>query len=224
VREVLRSAAAVFRKDLRAELRTRYAVSSILLFALASVALVSFALRGEALTPRQHAALVWVVVFFAAATGLARAFVQEADAGTELLLRQAAPPEAVWLGKLAFNAALLAAVEAVVFPVYSGLMYAAVERPWELGAVAALGAVAISGCTTILGAMVARARSRASVFALTALPILLPALLLLVQASAPAFGAGGAAGGGREAAMAVVSYTGILMVLSWLLFPAVWEE
>jgi heme exporter protein B len=222
--EVLRAAAAVLRKDLRGELRTRYALSSILLFALASVALVSFTLKGEALTPRQHAALVWVVVFFAAATGLARGFVQEADAGTELLLRQAASPEAVWLGKLLFNLALLAAVEAVIFPVYCGLMYASVEQPAQMAAVAALGAVAISGCTTILGAMVARARSRSSVFALTALPILLPALLLLVQASAPAFGAGGPEAGGREAALAVVSYTGILMVLSWLLFPAVWEE
>jgi len=224
VNALLRSTWAVLAKDIRTEFRTRYALSAILMFALASIGLVSFALKGEVLTARQMAAMTWIVIFFSAAAGLSRPFVQEAEAGTELLLRQAAGPEAVWLGKFLFSLAMTAVIEAVVFPVFTGMMDARVARPLELAGIAALGAVALAGASTIIAAMVASAQSKASVFAVAALPVLLPALLMLVDASAPAFGAVAAQDASRAAVLGVVSYTGILIVLSWLLFPAVWEE
>ncbi len=220
----LRGAWIVFLKDARSEFRTRYALSAILLFAVASVALAGFVLRGAMLDERQAAAVVWLIVFFAAATGLARPFVQEAESGTELLLRQAARPEAVWLGKFAFSLGLMAAIELIVFPLFGAFLGVDVRRPGWLAAVAAAGAVSLSGATTILAAMVAKARARSSVFAVAALPVLLPPLVLLVEASGPAFGVSVGAGQPREALLAVMSYSGILIVLSWFLFPAVWEE
>lgn len=219
-----RSTWAVLAKDAATEFRTRYALSSILLFALVSIAAVSFALKGQTLTERQAAALAWIIVFFAAMAGLARPFVQEAESGTEMLLKQVAPPEAVWLGKLLFNLGLMAGLEVFIFPVYSALMDAPIVQPLRMLWVAALGALALSGASTIVAAMVAKARSRSSVFAVAALPLLLPVLIFLVEASAPAFGARDPAGSANPAAIATVSYTGILMVMSWLLFPLVWEE
>ena len=56
------------------------------------------------------------------------------------------------------------------------------------------------------------------------LPILWPALVFLVQASESSFGVKDPAGQTSAAALALVSYTGILIVMSWLLFPIVWEE
>ena len=89
------------------------------------------------LDERQAAAVVWLIVFFAAATGLARPFVQEAESGTELLLRQAARPEAVWLGKFAFSLGLMAAIELIVFPLFGAFLGVDVRRPGWLAAVAA---------------------------------------------------------------------------------------
>src|ERR1043165_7063591 len=76
---------AAFRKDLRAELRTRYALNAVALFAVSTVVALSlgvgFLTAGRnADLPLIQAALLWVAVLFAAFTGLARAFVQEAGA------------------------------------------------------------------------------------------------------------------------------------------------
>lgn len=222
--DVLRGAWTVLVKDVRSEFRTRYAVSAILLFALSSVALAGFVFRGKILDDRQAAALLWLIMFFAAVAGLSRPFVQEAEAGTELLLRQAARAESVWLGKLAFSLGMMAAIEAVVFPLFSGLLGVRVEQHLWLAATAGAGAVALAGATTILAAMVAKAQARSSVFAVAALPVLLPPLVLLVEASAPAFRLADGSDSAWQALLAVVSYSGILIVLSWLLFPAIWEE
>ncbi|MCC6483858.1 MAG: heme exporter protein CcmB [Armatimonadetes bacterium] len=224
MRSVVRGAWAVLLKDFRSEFRTRYALSAIALFALTSIAALSFVLRGQAMQPEESAGLSWIIVFFAAVTGLARPFVQEAESGTELLLRQAATSEAVWLGKFLFSLVLMLGLEAIIFPVYSALMNAPVVRVWYLALVAALGAVCLSAATTLIAALVCKARARATVFAVAALPVMLPALVFLVQASGSAFGAGDAGGESASALRLVVSYSGILIVLSWLLFPLVWEE
>ncbi|MEI6914952.1 MAG: heme exporter protein CcmB [Armatimonadota bacterium] len=221
---IVRGAWALLAKDFRSEFRTRYALSAILLFAVASIAMLSFVLRGQMMEPRQSAALVWVIIFFAAVTGLSRPFVQEAEAGTELLLRQAARPESVWLGKFLFSLVLMGALEVVIFPLYSALMGAPILAPLPLVGVAALGAVALAVSTTIVAAMVSKANARATIFAVAALPIMLPALIFLVEATAPSFGAHDPGGQAGAAMRTLISYSGILGALSWMLFPVIWEE
>ena len=91
---------AVFRKDVRAELRTRYALNALALFAVSTVVAISLGvgpLTRSADLPLIHAALLWIAILFAAFTGLARAFVQEEEARTAAALRLAAPPNAVYL-------------------------------------------------------------------------------------------------------------------------------
>lgn len=224
MKQIALGAWAVLVKDFRSEFRTRYALSAIALFAIASIAALGLVLRGQSMDAQEAAGLAWVIVFFAAVTGLSRPFVQEAESGTELLLRQAAPPEAIWLGKFLFGLVMMAGLEIIVFPIYSGLMNAPVTRVGLLVGVGALGAVCMSAATTLVASLVSRARARANVFAVAALPVMLPALVFLAQASAPAFGARSPEGEALSAVRMVISYSGILIVLSWLLFPVVWEE
>jgi heme exporter protein B len=101
---LIRQILAVFRKDVRSELRTRYALSTIGMFVLTSVALVAFATREQQLSREVSAALFWIVLFFSATTGLARSFVAEEERGTAVLLRISASATAVFFGKMLFNA------------------------------------------------------------------------------------------------------------------------
>jgi len=104
---LLAAAWAVFRKDVRAELRTRYALNALALFAISTVVAISLGvgpLTRSADLPLIQAALLWIAILFAAFTGLARAFVQEEEARTAAALRLAAPPPAVYLGKLLASA------------------------------------------------------------------------------------------------------------------------
>src|SRR5437660_4431187 len=103
----LRQAMAVLEKDLRAELRNRAALNSILLFSITSLVVVGFAVGPSQMAPVLKAALLWVVLFFAAFSGLAHVFTHEEETNTATALRLSAPPGAVYAGKLAFNLLLL---------------------------------------------------------------------------------------------------------------------
>ena len=59
-------ALAVYSKDLRVELRSKYAFNAILMFGITTLAVVSFTLGQTGLSERLLAALFWIIMFFAA--------------------------------------------------------------------------------------------------------------------------------------------------------------
>jgi hypothetical protein len=111
---------AIAAKDAAQELRRRVAAASIFFFAATAVTLVSFAvgpfgLPAEA-RDRVCGALLWIILFFSAATGLPRAFVREEETGTAHALRKVAPASLTLAGKTLFNYFLFLALAAVTVP------------------------------------------------------------------------------------------------------------
>jgi len=117
---VLDAVLAIALKDATAELRRRTAVVAVLFFAATALALVSFAIGPFGLPPDDRppvqAALLWIILFFAAATGLPRAFAHEEETGTALALRKTLPAGRVLAGKALFNFVLFLAIAAVTVP------------------------------------------------------------------------------------------------------------
>ena len=67
----LRATVAVFLKDWHSELRTRYAISALGMFVVTTISMILFSLAGEQASPEVLAGMLWVVIFFAAMSGLA---------------------------------------------------------------------------------------------------------------------------------------------------------
>ena len=61
---------AVFKKDLRIEFRTRFAMNTVLAFVIASLLLILFTLRAQSLDPTPKSGLVWIIILFAALSAL----------------------------------------------------------------------------------------------------------------------------------------------------------
>jgi len=120
---------AVFRKDLRVELRSRYAVNSLLLFALGTLLIVAFAIGPQPVSARVRSALLWIVLLFAASIGLGRSFVAEHEGGTALLLRLHTRASMVFAGKLLFNLCLVSLLTLTATAVFMLLIGGAVEPP-----------------------------------------------------------------------------------------------
>lgn len=222
----LREVAAVVGKDLRCEFRTRVAINSLALFAVTTLAAVSYTIGpygiAEADRPFLLGALLWIVIFFAAMAGLDRAFVKEEETHTAPLLRLSARPLVVWGGKLLFNLVVLIMLMAVLVPLYIVLMGMKVEAPGWFLLVLAAGSFSLAVTTTIVAAIVAQAMSRGALFAVLCVPLLLPLLIFLIQGTRAAIQ--GQPDDVISTLRAVVSLGGLMTVASVFLFPVVWHD
>lgn len=222
-RDWLAAVWAICRKDLRAEFRTRYALSAIGLFAVVTLAVISFALRPRGLSQDLLAALLWVVLFFAAMAGLSRAFVHEEEAHTAAALRLAAPATAVYLGKCLFNLLLLLMLEVLVVPLFIGMMDMVVLNPGLFLALLFLGDVGLAGATTTVAAMVAQAGARGALFTVLSFPLLIPLLISSIEGTRLSM-AGAGLGEVWLSLQALLAYAVVVVVASLMVFSAVWTE
>lgn len=218
---------AVFAKDARSEFRTRSTLSAVLLFAVTTLAVISFSLSAQGLAPgvkaRILSSLLWVVLFFSAMSGLPRVFVKEEDHGTVLALRLSARPNVVFVGKLLFNVALLLGVTLTVVPLYVVLMEPVVQR-WDIFlTVLVLGMGGLAGAATLLAALVAKTTNRDSLFVVLAFPVLLPLLVCAINGSVGAF-LGVGLEETRSSLVVLAAYLVATVTASLMLFEYVWEQ
>lgn len=212
-------ARAVLAKDLTVELRTRYALTAVGLFAVTCLVAISFSAGPQSQASLQ-AALLWLVLLFASLSGLARSFVAEEDARTGETLRLAAAPAAVYLGKLAFNLVLLLALCAVLLPGYVLLMDVTWRNPALLAATLLAGGWGLAAVLTFTSALVARARARGAIGTVVAFPVLVPVLVMAIAGTTAAIE--GTAEGWLYV-RGLVSFAGIMTVVAVLLFEGVWQ-
>lgn len=221
--EMLSRSWAVFGKDVTCEFRTRYAVNAIVLFAVTTLLAVSFAIGGVGVTPAIQASLLWVIIYFSALSGLSRSFVREEESRTASALRLSAAPGAVFGGKLIFNIVMLGALELVIVPLYVGMMGVEVSV-WSLFVlVMVCGSLGLAVAATVVAAIVSRANAKGALFAVLSFPILLPMLVVAINGTKAAL-SGSGFGSGADDLKLLVSFTGIMFVVSAVVFKFVWED
>lgn len=220
------SAWEIFLKDIRVELRTRYALGSVALFSVTTLVMVSAALSSAPVKSEVKAALIWIVLLFAALSGLSRAFVREEEAGTAAGLRLAAPATAVYAGKLLFNLALVIAVEIVTVPLFAVFMPAPELNVGLFVAVLLAGGVGLATATTFIAAIIAQAASgKSTLFSIVSFPVLMPLLIAAVQGTTGAYVSIETF---RSRAVADVEvlfvYAVVMTTVSFMLFEYVWHD
>jgi len=215
---------AVCAKDATQELRKKVAIIAVFFFAATALALVSFGvgpfgLRAED-RPPLLAALLWIILFFAAATGLPRAFVAEEETGTGLALRKTIPAVYVLAGKTLFNFILFLAMAAVTIPGFVILL------EWKVGSFPAVAAIMVVGgfglavVSTFLSALVARAGQRNVLFVLISFPLLVPLLQTAIRATTQATTGEFPSEGLRV----LIAYDGAAACAAYMLAAVAWED
>jgi heme exporter protein B len=202
----------------------------VLLFAVTTLVAVSAALSSASVKSEVKAALLWIVLLFAALSGLARVFVREEEAGTAPLLRLYAPATAVYAGKWLFNTALVFSVELVSVPLFLIVLpldhgSASVNFGLLFG-VLFLGGIGLSASSTFVAALISQASSgKSSLFFVVAFPILLPLLLIAVQGTIGAFdGLPSHVAKSRIDLEMLAVYGLVMTTASFLLFEYVWND
>jgi len=221
------------RKDLLAELRTRTLASSMLVFALVVVVVLSLTFEPVAGSPAGRSAasaLLWLSFFFAAVLGLARNFAEEATLGAwSGLLLAPVGRESLYLGKVASGTLFVLLVEVVIFPLFlifhrpvaAGVAVPGLAAGLAVTAVlATVGLVAVGVLFTVLATGTG---AREALLAGLVLPVTSPVLLGAVRVTSSVCGGSGWGGLWRWWAL-LAGFDLIFLALGSLLFQYVVEE
>jgi heme exporter protein B len=223
-RSWLRSAMSVFRKDVRSELRTRYAISALAMFVVTTISVIVFALGSEGAPIDALSGMLWVVIFFAAMSGLSRTFVSEEERGTTMTLQLLTEPSAVYVGKLMFNLVLVVGVNMLTVALYMVFLDGFVIKNAVIFWIAiALGSIGLAAASTIIAAIIAKANAKGTLYPVLSFPILISLLLTCINATRLA-----AEGAFLDEALGefqfLLSYIVVVVTASLLLFEYIWKD
>ena len=218
------AAMTIFRKDLRSEIRTRYALNALLMFVVTTLSVVLFSIGNEPVTAQVLAGIFWIIVFFSTMSGLSRTFISEEERGTVMTLQLVARPLSIYFGKLLFNLVLLAGLN--LFTVILFLLVLpnfAIQNYLVFSIGLVFGTLGLASASTILAAIIAKANVKGTLYPVLSFPILLPLLLSVINVTklavdnAPFVEALGDF-------QVLLSYMVVITAVSYLLFEYIWAD
>lgn len=171
-------------KDLRAEIRGREMVTSMMLFAAISVMIFSFALELDDQAQQETVSgVLWVTVAYAGTLGLGRSLAAEKDKGSlDALLIAPIPRSALFFGKMLGNLLFTTVIGALMVLLLTVLFNINLFLPL-LWLVIILGCLGFAATGTLVASMSVHARAREMLLPILLLPIVLPVIISATRAS-----------------------------------------
>ncbi|HVE68794.1 MAG TPA: heme exporter protein CcmB [Solirubrobacteraceae bacterium] len=223
----MRTAAAILRKDLRLELRTRESVPAMGLFALTTFVIFHFGLDRRSLEGELAAGVLWVTLLFAAMLGVNRLFVAEREqGGFDAFLLAPVDRTALFVAKAAALFAYLCAVELVAVPAFVVLLLGPGpgQALPELLLVLLLANAGIAVVGTLAGALAIQTRARDLIAPLVALPLLVPVVIAASRATAPLLADAGAGSLPAKWPVILGLYDVVFALLAYAVFDYLLED
>lgn len=221
--QLLVNAWYIFEKDLQQEFKTRYVINAILLFSVVTLTAVSFSIGTFTAGNEVLSALLWIILFFSAMSGLSHIFVREEETHTSDTLKLVADPTSIFLGKYLFNFILLILMELITVPLYFGVMNFSVENFLAFLTILFIGSIGLSAGATIIAAIISKASAKGSLFTVLSFPILLPVLVTGISATKTICFKPDIAEISGEL-QALFAYAVVLITAAIMLFEFVWNE
>lgn len=220
---MIKSTTAILKKEITQELRTKYAVNTILAFTGATLLLILFTLRAHQMDPTPKSGLVWIIILFASMTGMTRSFVQETEKKTWAFLQLHANATEVYLGKLIYNFIFLLLLHIFTFFFYMIMMDLLIQSHLYFISSILFGAAGLAAVTTLTSAMIAQADRKGALFSVLCIPLVVPLLLILTRVTRFAL-IEGADGSALNDLTALIGYCGVTITAGILLFEYIWED
>ena len=181
--------AAVIRKDLLLEVRTRERLVAVAAFSFLAAILFAFALNGTGADHRVLVApLTWITLIFGGLLAVARTFHLEREDGALLgVLQSPAPRDAIYLGKTIANTLLvlpIAVLTLAAFILLFDVPPPAVGPSLALLGILAVGTLAFVATGTLLAVISVSARAGDALLLVLVFPLVVPVVTFGASASA----------------------------------------
>lgn len=172
-------------KDVLLETRSKDIVVSVAVFALLVIVVFNFAVSPTPQTVTFVApGILWIAITFGGVLGLNRSFALEKEGGNiHGLMTAPVGRDVIFFGKMLSIFLFMVVVEALIFPVFAVMYNFSLLMP-GLIPIALLATLAIATVGTVFSAMAVNTRSREVMMPVLFFPVLVPALVAAVEASA----------------------------------------
>lgn len=209
------------RKEIQLEWRQKYALSGVLVYVVSTVFVAYLSFRTIRDIPTWNA-LFWIILLFTAVNAIAKSFVQESG-GQRLYLYSLCSPEAIILSKIIYNAMVVSLLAIICLAAYVLFIGNPVENMGMFLLCLVLGGTGFSSALTLISAISAQTSNNATLMAILSFPIILPMLILLIAFSKNAID-GLAWAQNTKYLIGLGAINGMVVVLSYLLFPYLWRD
>jgi heme exporter protein B len=219
--------AAIVRKDLLVELRTKESVPSMALFAVTTFVVFHFGLDRDTLEGELAAGVLWVTLLFAAMLGINRLFVAEREqSGFDGLLLAPIDRSALFAAKATALFIYLVALELVAIPAFAlfFLDSAMAEAVPLLTAVTLLADLGISIVGALLASIAVATRARDLLLPILLLPLVVPVMIAAAAATEPLLSDPVATTDVGKWLAVLALYDAVFGLLAYALFDFLMEE
>jgi len=199
-------------------------MNALIMFVVVTLSIILFSTAGETVSPSLSAGILWIIIFFAAMSGLSRSFVSEEERGTTMTLQLWVKPISVLLGKLAFNALLIYVLNAMIIIAYLLTMPTfTIQSPIVFLLTIVLGSFGLASASTFIAAIISKANSKGTLYPVLSFPILLPLLMSVIDATRLSV-EGASITDAADDLKIMISYAVVVTTISILLFDFVWRD
>jgi heme exporter protein B len=184
----MRPVAAILRKDLVVELRTKESVPSMAIFAVTTFVIFHFGLDRDRLEGELAAGVLWVTLLFAAILGINRLFVAEREqGGFDGILMAPIERTSLLIAKASALFIYLLALELIALPVFA--LFFLSDGFWDalprLLLVAILADLGLAIVGSLLASIAVHTRARDLLLPLLLLPLTVPVMIGAAAATKP---------------------------------------
>jgi heme exporter protein B len=207
-------------KELRLELRNKYALGGILLYVVSTV-FVSYLSFKQIISAPAWNALFWIILLFASVNGVAKSFIGESR-GRLLYLYTLASPQAVIISRILYNSLLLLVISGLCLLVYSLFIGNMVQDLPLFLITLLLGSIGFSSLLTMVSAIASKTSNNFTLMAILSFPIMMPLLMVLLKLSKNAID--GLERWDLNSLLVLGCINVIIIALSYLLFRYLWRD
>lgn len=214
----------VLYKEFLTEFKNLSSASSVFLFVLTSVIIVSYSVSSNKLSDEIFAGVTWILIFFTSMIGQSRIFINEEERGTWLFLKINTDSASIYFGKLIYN--IIFGIAANATTVFFLLLFNSTFGIENIGLYwlcVISGSVGISAGSTIISALISKASSKGALFPVLAFPLILPILLLSIDGTILSI-VGASIDRIYSDIGVVFGYSGAIITASFLLFDFIFKE
>lgn len=210
----------LLKKEVIIEWRQRYALNGIILYVVSTIFLVYMAFK----QPKDLVwlTLFWIIMLFASVNALTKSFMQENN-NRFLYYYSMVSPQAVILSKILYNILLLLVLAFFQLLFYMLFLGNPISNLSLFLLTVFLGVCSFSLCFTLISAIAAKASKNATLMPILSFPIIMPILLYLIIISKSALVGINETNLNKDISI-LIAIDGIILVLSYLLFPYLWQE